>query len=125
PTHDFEAEHTFAKKTANLLKTQNADDFRTEMRTEDRNGRLFIHYLRRSYAQTSISPYSPRPLKGAPVATPLHWHELATKCLTSKSYHIKSIFKRLSQKEDLWTQFSNKAVDIESRKEQLDNLITA
>src|SRR5699024_599271 len=125
PTHDFEAVHTFAKKTANLLKKQNADDFTTEMRKEDRNGRLFIDYLRNSYAQTSISPYSARALKGAPVATPLNWDELATKGLTSKSYHIKNIFKRLSQKEDLWTQFSNKAVDIESRKEQLDNLITA
>src|SRR5699024_11910225 len=87
-SHNISPAHNSEKKTANLQKKQNADDFTTEMRKEDRNGRLFIDYLRNSYAQTSISPYSARALKGAPVATPLNWDELATNGLTSKSYHI-------------------------------------
>lgn len=105
PVTDFEAVRSYAKSVAQNLAEKHPDLFTTEVRKEKRNNRLFLDYLRNSYAQTSVVPYSLRAKKGAPVATPLSWDELTKKGLHARSYHLKNIFKRLSQKGDAWENF--------------------
>lgn len=115
----FEIVHAFAKDICEYMALQEPDSFTVELRKDQRDGRLFIDYMRNTYGQTSISPYSIRALEGAPVATPLKWEELDKKGLTSQSYHIKNIFKRLSQKDDPWDYFRPKAKDINDSIEKL------
>ena len=122
PDHDFDMVHPLAKNIAEYLAGQHPDDFTTELQKEKRNGRLFLDYLRNAYAQTSIPPYSVRPNESAPVATPLNWDELNKEALTSQSYHIKNIFKRLSQKQDTWSQFRNRAKNLESARDKLNSI---
>jgi bifunctional non-homologous end joining protein LigD len=93
----FDIVRTYAEVISAYLTREYPDSFTTEVRKKKREGRLFIDYLRNAYAQTSIPPYSLRALEGAPVATPLSWEELDKKGLTSQTYHIGNIFRRLSQ----------------------------
>lgn len=122
PSCNVDHVHSFAKNAAEYLANQYPDEFTTELQHENRDGRLFLDYLRNSYAQTSIPPYSVRALKDAPVATPLSWDELNKEGLTSQSYHIKNIFKRLAQKDNTWSQFHNKAKNIETAREKMNTI---
>lgn len=121
-THDFEEVRSFTQKAAEYLANENADSFTIEVRKNKRNDRLFLDYLRNAYAQTSILPYSLRALKGAPIATPLSWDEINKKDLTSQSYHLKNIFRRLSQKDNPWNQYRNKATKLEKSIKKLKAL---
>jgi bifunctional non-homologous end joining protein LigD len=80
---------------------ENPGKFTVEMSKEKRDKRLFLDYLRNSYGQTSVPPYAVRARRGAPVATPLEWHEL-DEGVTSQSYNMGNLFKRLSKKGDPW-----------------------
>lgn len=69
-------------------------------RKDRREGKVFIDYLRNSYAQTTVAPYSVRARPGAPVATPLVWAELGDS--EPQSWTIGNIFRRLGQRSDPW-----------------------
>lgn len=119
----FDEVRAFAKDAANYISDNNPDTYTVETRKNKRKKRLFIDYLRNAYAQTSIPPYSVRARSGAPVATPLSWDELNKKGLNSQSYTIKNIFKRLSQKDDPWKQFTGKATKLDQSIEKLNKLM--
>lgn len=123
PADDFNEVRAFAQQASRYLALQRPDDFTTEVRKNKRNGRLFFDYLRNAYAQTSIPPYSVRAIEGAPIATPLAWDELSKMGLTSRSYHIKNIFRRLNQIDDPWKNHRRKAVRLQKNRDALDRLI--
>ena len=103
PTDNFDNVHAFSRDIANALAQQYPTLFTTAMNKSDRTGKIFIDYLRNAYGQTSVAPYAVRALEGAPIATPLDWHELAT--TLPQKYTIKNIFRRLAQKDDPWKNF--------------------
>ena len=61
-----------------------------------------INYLRNAFGQTAASVYSIRPYPGATVSTPLEWIEVK-KGLDPSKFTIKTIWKRLQKKGDLWS----------------------
>lgn len=103
PEHSFEKTHAFAKEIAEQVATQYPDHFTITPTKSKRKGKVFIDYLRNSYGQTSVAPYSVRAQEGAPIATPIDWSELSR--TTPQKYTIKNIFKRLSTKGDMWKDF--------------------
>jgi bifunctional non-homologous end joining protein LigD len=98
---DFEEVRAYAREMSARLAKENPGKFTVEMSKEKRDKRLFLDYLRNSYGQTSVPPYAVRAKRGAPVATPLEWHEL-DEGITSQSYNMGNLFKRLSKKGDPW-----------------------
>lgn len=122
PNLKFDDVRSFAKKAADYLSDGNSERFTTKTRKAKREGRLFLDYLRNAYGQTSVVPYSMRPHSKATIATPIEWEELSKKDLTSQSYHIKNIFKRLSQKNKVWENFQNHSRDLTSSIKKLENL---
>lgn len=88
----------------------------------DSNGFYELDYLRNSYAQTSVAPYALRPKPQAPVATPLDWDELGDESLTSQSYTIENIFRRLGQKDDPWKNIQRHSGSLEKARAQLPKL---
>lgn len=79
---------------------------------EERQGRLFLDYLRNSYGQTGVAPYSLRAKAGAPVATPIYWEDLDG-LETSQRFNIRNIFKRLDEKGDAWKGMMKYAISLE------------
>jgi bifunctional non-homologous end joining protein LigD len=90
---DFDVIREFSKKAANLLVERFPKEYTTQMSKNKRGNKIFIDYLRNSYAQTAIAPYSIRAIENAPIATPIEYGELK-KSLTSQSFNIKNISKR-------------------------------
>ena len=107
-SQDFDTVRDYAKDMAGRLAEQYPNQLTTEMNKEERGNRLFLDYLRNSYGQNSIAPYSVRPLPGAPVATPLRWDELSNADLHSQSYTTVNIFRRLGQIQDPWKELIRK-----------------
>lgn len=97
---DFDERRKEVKELAKKMKERHSDLLTMETRTDERDGKVFIDYLRNSYGQTSVCPYSLRPNDSCGVATPLEWDELS-RLEKPDQYAINNIFRRLGQKETL------------------------
>lgn len=67
----------FAHNFCSALSQLHQDRFTVALPKKERVGRIFLDYLRNGRTATAVLPYSARARKGAPVATPLTWRELA------------------------------------------------
>jgi bifunctional non-homologous end joining protein LigD len=106
---EFDEVRKGARHLAEQVAHQAPDRLTVEMTKVDRQGRLFLDYLRNSYGQTTVAPYAVRAKPGAPVATPLDWDELDDTGLNSQSYTMQNIFRRLGQKDDPWRDMREQA----------------
>ena len=75
-TQTFDEVRENVKAMAVELERKYPELLTTAVRKNKRDGKIFIDYLRNSYAQTSVCPYSLRPNPVAGVATPLSWRQL-------------------------------------------------
>lgn len=96
----FDESRAFARAIGQRLVDRYPDLYTLELSIAARGGRLFLDYLRNSFAQNSVTPYALRARLGAPVATPLDWDELDRRDLHAQSYTLANIFRRLAQKAD-------------------------
>ena len=64
------------KAMAQELERLHPTIFTTAVRINQRDGKVFVDYLRNAYAQTSVCPYSLRPNPSAGIAMPITWDEL-------------------------------------------------
>lgn len=85
-----------ARSTAEELARLRPDLLTTKIRKDQRQGKIFVDYLRNAYAQTVVCPYSLRPNTSAGIATPLEWEELS-KLESADFYNYNNIFRRLGQ----------------------------
>jgi len=109
---DFKVVRAFAKGISDYLVQKEPEILTTEINKEKRRGRVFLDYLRNSYAATSVAPYSVRAREKAPIATPLEWNELGKGDLTPQRYNISNIFERLDKKGDPWRGFFDKVYSV-------------
>jgi bifunctional non-homologous end joining protein LigD len=120
---EFDEVREFAKDVAHLLADREPEKYTVETLKKKRKSRLFLDYLRNSYGQTAVAPYSLRARKGAPVATPLDWDEVGKKDLNAQSYHVGNIFRRLGRKEDPWKDFFKKSNSLTKARKKLDDMM--
>ncbi len=59
-----------------MAAARHPDRLTVEFRIRNREGRVFLDWLRNRWAQHSVAPWSLRARPGAPVAAPLRWEEL-------------------------------------------------
>jgi len=111
------------RKLSGIIASRLAADYpkkyTTEIRKNQREGRLFLDNARNAYGQTSVAPYSLRARASCSVATPIDWDELRDSSLHSQSYTIKNIFRRLGQKKDPWKNFYDEPISLKSHMEEL------
>lgn len=119
---DFDAVRRFARQVAEILAENHPDELTVEARKDKRGQRLFLDTARNAYAQTAVAPYSIRARKGAPVATPLDWQELKNKDLTSRSYTLSNIFRRLGSKDDPWQGINRRGRSLDKARKKLEKM---
>ena len=118
----FDEVHRFAKNIAQYLADKHPEDFTVNMRKEQRKGRLFLDYLRNSYAQTAICPFSVRAFEDAPVAIPVSWDELQNGINSAKAFNIHNVFYQLKIRSDPWLGFDNKPYNLKYAKSILKEM---
>lgn len=106
-TLNFNTVRELMKQVAGDLARQYPDLLTDKIVKDERKGRIFLDYLRNSYGQISVSPYSLRAVDGAPVATPIRWSELDK--IAPQSFNIKNIFRRVESIKDPWEGIYKKA----------------
>lgn len=111
--YNFELVREFAKILVTLVCQRLPKTTSIERNPTKRKGKVYLDYLQNRVGQTMAAPYSVRPLEGAPVSTPLRWDEVKAG-LNPADFNIKSIFKRLNNLGDLFDDFFDAKVDIET-----------
>lgn len=119
-SEDFDAVRGFARDAMALLAARRPEALTTEVRLEKRGGRVFLDVARNAYAQTAVSPYSVRPLPGAPVATPLGWDEVGR--VDARRFTVRNVLRRLAQCEDPWKGLRRRARGLEAARRRLERL---
>lgn len=99
--YTFKKARELALKISKQVNEQLPEITTLEQRIAKRKGRVYLDYTRNSIGQTMACAYSLRPTPEATVSTPLEWSEVK-KGLDPKKFTIKTIFKRLESKGDLW-----------------------
>ncbi|KJS11090.1 MAG: DNA polymerase [Peptococcaceae bacterium BRH_c8a] len=102
----LEADYSFTRVTeamkylAELILRAYPDLVTVERSKAKRKGKVYLDYLQNGWGKTMAFPYSLRPLSGAPVSTPLTWHEVEYKEFSHRFYNIQNIARRISQNGD-------------------------
>jgi bifunctional non-homologous end joining protein LigD len=122
-TADFDEVRAFARDVARVAATRDPTRLTIEVRKAKRRKRVFIDALRNAYGATAVAPFAVRARKGAPVAVPVSWDEVARSSLRPQAYTIKNIFTRLRGRRDPWTGFRRRARGLARPRKKLDALL--
>lgn len=87
---DFDQVKEEVREYAEELVKLHSDLFTTNIRKNQREGKIFLDYLRNAYAQTSVCPFSLRANEAAGIATPLSWEDLPN-LSGADSYNFSSL----------------------------------
>jgi bifunctional non-homologous end joining protein LigD len=96
----------FTREMAEAMAADEPERYTTTSVKREREGRIFIDYLRNNREASAVAPYSTRARPGAPVATPVAWDELSPK-LKPNGFTVKNLGQRLeSLRKDPWAGMS-------------------
>ena len=116
---EYEPVRNFARELAAIVVSQAPKERTIEQLKVQRGDRVFIDTNRNGYAQLVAPAYAVRARKGAPVSVPLDWSELRKKNLRSNSFTIRTVFDRLEDMPDPWTEFWDSAVSLTKARRAL------
>jgi bifunctional non-homologous end joining protein LigD len=114
----------FAADVARVLAARHPEALTAEFSKSARKGRLYLDTARNGWAQTAIAPYSVRPRRGAPVATPVTWDELEDPTTRPDGWTLHTIPDRLAEVGDPWVGMGRHArALLPRRRAALDALL--
>jgi bifunctional non-homologous end joining protein LigD len=99
PTANSEDVARAALILANALAHRFPDELTIETLKKNRNGRVYVDWLRNAWGATVIAPYSLRARARAPVAVPIDWDELDA--IAPNELTIVTIAERLDRPDAL------------------------
>lgn len=73
---NWEVFSEFSKNIAKIMEQKWPTKYTTNIRKNERDGKIFIDYLRNDKGSTCVAPYSLRARENAPVSMPIFWDEL-------------------------------------------------
>ncbi|MFX0577920.1 non-homologous end-joining DNA ligase [Nocardia nepalensis] len=106
---DFDTTRRFARAVAEVVVDDDPAQRTVEIRKDKRGDRVYIDVMRNAYAQTAVAPYAVRARPGAPVATPLEWHELDDRAMQPDRFTIRDVPKRIAEHGDPWADMQRHA----------------
>lgn len=104
--HPWEEVRAFARSLAEAMQADTPAEFIATADKHRRGGRIYVDYLRNASGATAIANYSTRAKRGAPVAVPIAWEELA-RITGGDHYRLAGIRRRVAQLErPAWPDFT-------------------
>ena len=105
PVHGFDQVLAAAETITRMARQREPSLFTLDMRRARRRGKILIDVHRNHRGATLVSPYAVREYAGAPVSTPLEWHELE-RGIYPQDFHLRNIRERLARIGDPLARFS-------------------
>ena len=100
---DWPAAKAFAHDVCAAMAADAPERYLTTMAKKDRDGRIFLDYLRNDRMATAVAPLSPRGRGGAPVSMPLTWSQVKAG-LDPARYTLRSV-PALVRKLTAWADY--------------------
>jgi bifunctional non-homologous end joining protein LigD len=95
----------YTRSIAEAMAADSPDRYVAKMSKQLRAGHIFVDYLRNGRGATAVAAYSTRARPGAPVSTPLAWHELGPD-VRGAHFHVANLATRLAHLDrDPWSGF--------------------
>ena len=101
---DWQSFHDFAEKIAKLMESKWPERYTTNIRKENRKGKIFVDFMRNTRGATSVAPYSVRARVGAKVSCPIFWSELDK--ISPEQIDMQEAISRLNKK-DPWKEMKS------------------
>jgi DNA ligase D-like protein (predicted polymerase) len=110
PTHEFLDVRHGVIGIARELERRMPDLVTTSWWKEERGERVFVDFNQACRDRTIASAYSPRPLPGAPVSTPLTWDELRD--ADPGQYTVLTVPELVADRGDAWAGIDDAVGDV-------------
>ncbi|GAB3873983.1 ATP-dependent DNA ligase [Terrabacter terrigena] len=110
PTHEFLDVRHGVIGIARELERRLPDLVTTSWWKEERGKRIFVDFNQACRDRTIASAYSPRPLPGAPVSTPVTWDELRE--IDPKSLTVRTVPELVASRGDAWAGIDDAVGDV-------------
>jgi len=114
---DWRAAKTFAQEVCRRLAADQPDHFSMTMAKKDRDGRIFLDYLRNDRMATAVAPLSPRAREGATVSMPVDWPQVRAG-LDPKKFTVR-MAPALLRKNRPWIDYAKSATPLRQAIKQL------
>ena len=110
PTHEFQDVRHGVIGIARELERRLPDLVTTSWWKEERGTRVFVDFNQANRDRTIAAAYSPRPLPGAPVSTPLTWTELTD--ADPHDFTVRTVPDLLTQRDCPWADIDAHVGDV-------------
>src|SRR6185295_4190116 len=102
PKADWDTVKAFTQALAERMAADRPDRYTANMAKRERQGRIYVDYLRNGMGATAVGAHSTRARPGAAVSTPLAWDELGP-AIRANHFTVENLTKRLAVlDEDPW-----------------------
>jgi bifunctional non-homologous end joining protein LigD len=108
PVWEFTRVRVLARALAEKIATSHPKTLTSKMAKSERDGRIFLDYVRNSEGASAVAPYSTRFLEGPPVAVPLVWDEVDGS-LDLRTLTPTSVLERVREGSDPWKELDRSA----------------
>jgi bifunctional non-homologous end joining protein LigD len=101
----WEEVRDFSLKLAEAMVRDAPDRYLTSASKEEREGRIYVDYVRNSWSASAVAPYSTRARAGAPVSFPLSWDELGADT-TPDRFTVRTVPQLVRARPDPWRELN-------------------
>jgi bifunctional non-homologous end joining protein LigD len=103
PDTEWREAKAFTKRFAEVMSQERPDLYLSKISKAEREGRIFIDYLRNDPTSTAVGPYSTRSRPGAPVAMPIAWDQVAPG-LDPCAFTLRTAPAHIARTPDPWAE---------------------
>jgi bifunctional non-homologous end joining protein LigD len=109
---DWKTAKAFAQQVCQQMAADNPELYLLNMSKKQREGKIFLDYLRNDRMATAVAPLSPRAREGAPVSMPVTWAQVRSD-LDPKKYTLRTM-PALLRKTKAWSDYDDAARSIKA-----------